>query len=160
LESQRLDTYLSFGLFLAACGIGIGVSAVGATQVVGGLRQLVASTRAIESGAKAEPVAIKTRDEVGELASSFNRMVEELRHREQPKDPFGKFVDPRIVSRLIGSGADQAERRTLTVFFSDIAGFSGISEQLTASAIVNLLNGYFGAVSGVIHEHRGVIDSI
>jgi adenylate cyclase len=154
LASQRLDAYLSFALFLAACGIGLGISAVGSTRVVGGLRQLVASTRAIESGAASVPVSIRTRDEVGELALSFNRMVEELRTRERIKDTFGKFVDPRIVSRLIGSGADQAERRTLTVFFSDVKEFSGISEQLTASATVHLLNSYFD----VIHAHHGVID--
>jgi adenylate cyclase len=158
LTSQRLDTYLSFTLFLIACGIGLAVSSVGSTRVVEGLRQLVARTKAIESGADSEPVPIRTRDEVGELARAFNRMVEELRSRERIKDTFGKFVDPRIVSRLIGSGADQAERRALTVFFSDIAEFSGISEQLTAGAIVNLLNSYFGAMAAAIHEHRGVID--
>ena len=158
LARQRLNTYLSFGLFLLACGIGLGVSAVGSARVVGGLRQLVVRTRAIEAGTVSEPLSILTRDEVGELALSFNRMVEELRTRERIKDTFGKFVDPRIVTRLIGSGAEQAERRTLTIFFSDIKGFSGISEQLTASAVVNLLNSYFGTVAEVIHAHRGFID--
>jgi adenylate cyclase len=158
LASERLDTYLSFALFLMACGFGLGISAVGSTRVVNGLRQLLASTRAIESGAASEPAPILTRDEVGELALAFNRMVEELRARERIKDTFGKFVDPRLVSRLISSGADQAERRTLTVFFSDIKEFTGISEQLTASAMVNLLNSYFGAVAEVIHAHHGVID--
>jgi adenylate cyclase len=158
LARQRLNTYLSFGLFLAACGIGVGISAVGSARVVGGLRQLVVRTRAIEAGTVSEPLSILTRDEVGELALSFNRMVEELRTRERIKDTFGKFVDPRIVTRLIGSGAEQAERRTLTIFFSDIKGFSGISEQLTASAVVNLLNSYFGTVAEVIHAHRGFID--
>ncbi len=158
LARQRLNTYLSFALFLAACAIGLGLSAVGSTRVVGGLRQLVASTRAIESGADWVPAVIRSRDEVGELALSFNRMVEELRTRERIKETFGKFVDPRIVTRLIGNGAEQAERRNLTVFFSDIKAFSGISEQLTASAVVNLLNSYFGAVAAVIHEHHGVID--
>jgi adenylate cyclase len=103
-------------------------------------------------------VVIHSRDEVGELALSFNRMVEELRTRERIKETFGKSVDPRIVTKLIGNGADQAERRNLTVFFSDIKSFTGISEQLTASAVVNLLNSYFGVVAAVIHEHRGVID--
>ena len=158
LARQRLDTYLSFALFVVACGVGLGISAVGATRVIGGLRQLVASTRAIESGENSAPVVIHSRDEVGELALSFNRMVEELRTRERIKETFGKFVDPRIVSRLLGNGADQAERRNLTVFFSDIKGFTGISEQLTASAVVNLLNSYFGVVAAVIREHRGVID--
>jgi adenylate cyclase len=158
LARQRLNTYLSFGLFVAACGIGLGISAVGSARVVGGLRQLVVRTRAIESGKESEPLSILTRDEVGELALSFNRMVEELRTRERIKDTFGKFVDPRIVTRLIGSGAEQAERRTLTIFFSDIKAFSGISEQLTASAVVNLLNSYFGTVADVIHAHHGFID--
>lgn len=158
LARQRLNTYLSFGLFMAACGIGLGISAVGSARVVGVLRQLVVRTRAIEAGTDSEPLSVRTRDEVGELALSFNRMVEELRTRERIKDTFGKFVDPRIVARLIGSGAEQAERRTLTIFFSDIKGFSGISEQLTASAVVNLLNSYFGTVAEIIHAHRGFID--
>jgi adenylate cyclase len=158
LARQQLNTYLSFALFVAACGIGLGISAVGSAQAVRGLRQLVASARAIASGANSAPVVILTRDEVGELARSFNSMVEELRSRERIKDTFGKFVDPRLINQLIGSGADQAERRTLTVFFSDIADFSGISEQLTASAVVNLLNSYFSEVATVIHEHHGFID--
>ena len=158
LARQQLNTYLSFALFIAACGIGLGISAIGSAQAVSGLRQLVASARAIASGANSAPVVILTRDEVGELARSFNSMVEELRSRERIKDTFGKFVDPRLINQLIGSGADQAERRTLTVFFSDIADFSGISEQLTASAVVNLLNSYFSEVATVIHEHHGFID--
>jgi adenylate cyclase len=158
LARQLLNTYLSFALFVAACGVGIGISAVGSARVVRGLRQLVIRTRAIESGTDSEPLPILTRDEVGELARSFNRMVEELRARERIKDTFGKFIDPRIVSRLIGSGAEQAERRTLTIFFSDIKDFSGISEQLTASAVINLLNSYFGTVADVIHAHHGFID--
>src|ERR1700736_1272633 len=158
LARQLLNTYLSFGLFLAACGVGLGISAVGSARVVGALRQLVVRTQAIEAGTDSEPLSVRTRDEVGELALSFNRMVEELRTRERIKDTFGKFVDPRIVTRLIGSGAEQAERRTLTIFFSDIKDFSGISEQLTASAVVNLLNSYFGTVADVIHAHRGFID--
>jgi len=158
LSREEFDTYLSFALFLVACGIGIGISAVGSTRVIAGLRELVASVRTIETGGKSQPVVIQTRDEVGELALSFNRMIEELRTRERVKETFGKFVDPRIVARLIGDGADQAERRKLTVFFSDIEGFTSISEQLTAGAVVNLLNSYFGAVATVIHEHRGVID--
>ncbi|WP_024521098.1 hypothetical protein [Bradyrhizobium sp. Tv2a-2] len=50
LAREELDTYLSFAFFLAACGVGLGISAVGSTRVIAGLRQLVASARAIESG--------------------------------------------------------------------------------------------------------------
>jgi adenylate cyclase len=158
LGRQRLNAYLSFALFLFACGLGLAISAIGSTRVVAGLRQLVASTKAVEVGGDVQPVSIRTRDEVGELAQAFNRMVEELRERDRLKETFGKFLDPRLVSRLIASGAEQAERRNLTMFFSDIRQFTGISEQLTASAIVNLLNEYFGTVADVIHANRGIID--
>ena len=53
------------------------------------MRQLVLRTRALESGADAVPVVICSRDEVGELALSFNCMVEELRTRERIKETFG-----------------------------------------------------------------------
>ena len=158
LARQRLNTFIALGLFIIACAIGLGVSAIGSMRVVAGLRQLVVSTQAIESGLNSEPVAIRTRDEVGELAQSFNRMIEELRSRERIKETFGKFIDPRLVSRLIGGGTDQAERRTLTIFFSDIKQFTGISEQLTAGAVVHLLNNYFASVADVIHAHHGIID--
>src|SRR5262249_48827167 len=109
LGRQRVNAYLSFALFLIACGLGLAISAIGSTRVVAGLRQLVASTKAVEVGGDVQPVSIRTRDEVGELARAFNRMVEELRERDRLKETFGKFLDPRLVSRLIASGADQAE---------------------------------------------------
>src|SRR5690606_12789130 len=141
-ENQQLNTSISFALFIAASGLGLGISGVGAARVVGGLRRLVASAAQIEQGRTDIVVPGVTRDEVGELARAFNRMVAELRERERIKETFGKFVDPRIVTRLIGSadesGAKQAERKVVTIFFSDIKGFSGISEQLTAGAMVNL----------------------
>ena len=61
---------------------------------------------------------------------------------------------------LVGPGADgdQAERRIVTIFFSDIKGFSSMSERLTAGAMVHLLNGYFSAVADAIRAHGGVID--
>jgi adenylate cyclase len=88
-------------------------------------------------------------------------MVEEIRTREKIKDAFGKFVDPRIVANLITTAPgdnDRAERQVVTVFFSDIAGFTSMSEQLTASAIVNMLNHYFTAVTAPIRDHHGIVD--
>jgi len=160
-DNERLNSRLSFILFLAASGIGIAISSIGSEQVVAALRRLLASTRAIEKGETGVTALVTTRDEVGELARAFNRMVAELRDRERIKETFGKFVDPRIVTRLIGNsdGAPEpAERKMVTIFFSDIRGFSNISEQLTAAAMVNLLNGYFTAVAGEIRRHNGIID--
>src|SRR5215472_11745268 len=53
---------------------------------------------------------------------------------------------------------EQAERRVATILFSDLKGFTGISEQLTASAMVRLLNRYFTVVAEQIRAHNGVLE--
>jgi adenylate cyclase len=158
-QEQNLDIWLSFTLFLLATVIGLCISGIGSSQVVNALRRLVARMKAVEEGQVDIIVPAITRDEVGQLASAFNRMIEELRERERIKETFGKFVDPRIVTNLISSTAtEQAERKILTVFFSDIKGFSSISEQLTAASLVNLLNAYFTAIADEIRRYNGIID--
>lgn len=159
-QEQNLDIWLSFTLFLLATIIGLGISAIGSSQVVNALRRLVARMKTVQEGQVVDLIVpVITRDEVGQLASAFNRMIEELRERERIKETFGKFVDPRIVTNLISSSAtEQAERKILTVFFSDIKGFSSISEQLTAASLVNLLNAYFTAIADEIRRYNGIID--
>ena len=155
---QHADFLYNLILFIVAGVLGLGVSAVIASCVVSRLRQLIDGTKALEHGQTVHQVPVTMRDEIGQLASAFNRMLEELHERERVKDTFGKFIDPRIVPRLVGPEAngDQAERRVVTIFFSDIKGFSSISERLTAGAMVHLLNGYFSAAADAIRAHGGI----
>ena len=86
-------------------------------------------------------------------------MVEDLRAKDRIKETFGKFVDPRIVANLLDpAGNDLAERKVATVFFSDIRGFSGMGELLTATSLVKLLNTYFSEMTTLIHARNGIID--
>ncbi len=65
-------------------------------------------------------------DEIGVLTTAFNQMVVQLRVKEQIRETFGKYMDPRIVEGLIdrpaltGAGG---ERRVMTIFFCDMKGF-------------------------------------
>lgn len=161
LGRQNSVEQLSLALFLAAAAFGLGVAGVMTARLVGGLRRLVAGAKAVEQGTFGELLPVTSRDEIGELTRAFNHMVAELKAKERIKDTFGKYVDPRIVAGLIGptgEALDSAERRVVTVFFSDIKGFSGLSEQLTAAAIAKLLNRYFTIATETIRDHNGVID--
>jgi adenylate cyclase len=161
-SSQHQQSILNFSLlaFIIASVLGLGIAGLIATRLVVGLRRLVAGARAVEAGTF-DPLPVTTGDEVGQLTTAFNRMVGELQTKETIRDTFGKFVDPRIVARLIattGEAPATAERRLATVFFSDIAGFSSISEQLTASVIANFLNRWFTLSTEAIRAHNGVVD--
>jgi adenylate cyclase len=141
--------------------LGFGLFSVLTHRLDGALRHLLHATHAVETGQLSIEVRVLSTDEIGQLAQSFNHMIIELRAKERIKDTFGQYMDPRIVSGLIGTSgaqAEAAERRLITVFFSDITSFSAISEQLTASALVHLLNAYFTAVTQAIRDQRGIID--
>ena len=158
---ETLHRRFSIGLFVLAALIGLGISALLAARLVRALRQLLEGTRAVQVGEPTHALPVTSRDEVGQLTRAFNYMIEELHAKERIKDTFGKYVDPRIVANLINTPdgeVDTAERRIVTVFFSDIKGFSSICEQLTAAVMVNLLNYYFTAVTDAIRAHRGIID--
>lgn len=124
-------------------------------------RELLDGTKAVETGAFDIELPVTSNDEIGQLTGAFNHMVGQLREKERVKDTFGKYLDPRIVTQLIEVQSENetlSERRPATVFFSDIQGFSGMSESLTANAMVNLLNSYFTAVTREIRDQHGIID--
>ncbi|MCW5729248.1 MAG: HAMP domain-containing protein [Alphaproteobacteria bacterium] len=152
---------LNGGLFAAATLLGLVLFAMLAARLQRSFAALLAGTRAVEGGRLDVAVPVESRDEIGQLARAFNHMVRQLRDKEQIRDTFGKYLDPRIVARLVEGSAGDAtlsERKPATVFFSDIKGFSGMSESLTASAMVHLLNSYFAAVTGEIRARNGIID--
>jgi adenylate cyclase len=140
--------------------IGLGLSLIVSNRMMAGLQRLIEGTLRVQDGHAYEVLPVTSNDEIGKLTIAFNRMVEDLRAKDRIKETFGKFVDPRIVANLIdpAGGKDLAERQIATVFFSDIKGFSGLGERLTATTLVKLLNTYFSEMTALIHARNGVID--
>jgi adenylate cyclase len=88
-------------------------------------------------------------------------MVHGIRDTQQLKATFGQYVDPRIVEELLRQTNKVDEhpmKQNMTVFFSDVAGFSSISEKLTAEGLVKLINQYLTLASEPISDTHGVID--
>ncbi len=75
---------------------------------------------------------------------------------------FKRFMDPAVVDSLTHKELDErllaGQCRHLTILFSDIRNFTGISEQRTAVEIVNLLNNYFSRQVAVIFSQQGTLD--
>jgi adenylate cyclase len=74
---------------------------------------------------------------------------------------FKKYVPAEVVTRLLDSRKEaviEGEKRELTIFFSDIADFTSISERLSPEALVARLGTYFEEVTGIIIQGSGTVD--
>lgn len=162
--AERLESrtqVMSWTVTAVACILGLVVALLVTRNLVRPVRELLGLTQAIRAGNLDIKAHIRTGDEIGLLADSFNHMVGEMREKEQIKNMFGKYVDPRIVQGLLldqGQLSQAGERRHMSVFFSDLEGFTTVCEGLTPTAAVRLLNQYFSLMSVPIREQHGIID--
>jgi len=81
--------------------------------------------------------------------------------RRRAREAFSRYLNPEI-ARTLSENPELVrlggERRELTVLFSDIRGFTSISEKLEPEALVELLNVYLGEMTEVIFEQAGTLD--
>ena len=113
--------------------------------------------RDVEAGHLDKGVAVTGRDEIAQLAQAFNNMVEQLRENARIRETFGRYIDPQIVKGLIdqSSVATEGQRRTMTVMFCDMKGFTSMSEGMTPRGLVQVMNRYFSTMSEPIRDPAG-----
>lgn len=96
------------------------------------------------------------------IVTALMEYMSERKARERAVAAFGRFLDPRIVQSLVESGETQqslsGKSREISVLFSDIRGFTTLSESRTPEQVVELLNAYFTQQSGIIFSHEGTLD--
>ncbi|MFZ3040409.1 MAG: adenylate/guanylate cyclase domain-containing protein [Thiobacillus sp.] len=158
-EEARATT-LNWIITALATTLGLIFAALVTRSLVDPVKRLVGGTRAVEAGDLDVEIMVRTHDELATLATSFNHMVAGLREKERIRATFGQYVDPRIVKNLLENriGADKGERQVMTVFFSDLEGFTRLCEGLTPDATVRFLNRYFSMMSEVIRTRQGIVD--
>jgi class 3 adenylate cyclase len=139
----------------------IGGSALVAWQVTRPIRTLVTATQAVAAGDLKYHVNISSRDELGQLGDAFNRMVTGLRQRELYKQQFERYVSRQIAEKILADPEKdfwQGERRRATILFSDIRGFTAMSEHMAPEEVILRLNEYLSVMIDIVFEYNGTLD--
>src|SRR5215469_323456 len=74
---------------------------------------------------------------------------------------FALYLAPSVIEKMVTANKPPVlggEMRNVTIFFSDLAGFSSISEALAPPDLVHFMNEYLSAMSDIIQEHGGFVD--
>ncbi len=103
---------------------------------------------------------------LGVTSSAFAALLitsaAERRGRRFVQEALGRYTSPELVKELVAHpeylSLEWGERRAMSVYFSDIAGFTSFSEKMSPERLVALLNDYLTQMTEVVLEHGGVVD--
>jgi adenylate cyclase len=92
------------------------------------------------------------------LVSLYRALVEE-KEKRRIRTAFGQYLSPEVIRRLLLNPKLVEPRKTeITVMFSDIRGFTTISENLDAQDLAIFLNQYLSDMTGLVFEYQGTLD--
>jgi class 3 adenylate cyclase len=130
-------------------------------SLLGPLRELTAGVRRFAAGDRNAHVAVRTRDEIGQLCSAFNGMVDEISEKNvlienksrENEELLLNVLPAPIANRLRGGEKGIADGfAEVTVAFADIVGFTAMSSEMPPDKVVTLLNGLFSRFDEAARE--------
>ena len=92
------------------------------------------------------------------LVALYRVLIEEQEKRKV-RGAFQQYVSPEVIRRVLSDPElVQPRKSEITVLFSDVRGFTTISERLDAQELARLLNGYLTEMTRIIFRHQGTLD--
>jgi len=93
------------------------------------------------------------------LAVALYRVLIEEKEKRKVRSAFQQYLSPEIIRRLLASPDSVAPRKQeITILFSDIRGFTSISEKLDAQVLADVLNEYLTEMTRIIFRNQGTLD--
>lgn len=125
------------------------------------LKWLMVGAARIGAGNFDQHIKVRFQDEIGALTMAFNEMALNLKEKEHLKNALRSYIPLELIERirdnpdiLTPGGAS----KNLSIMFTDIRGFTRLSEGASPSEVVEMLNEHLTLVSEVIIKHGGWVD--
>lgn len=149
--------------FLTTGAVGLLLSLLLSGRIARGIsrpvRDLVEGTERIAGGDYAHRVTVRSRDELGDLAGSFNRMAGDLATKEKIRGVLNKVVAKEVADELLQGDLGLGGRLArATLLFADLRGFTAMTQGVAPQAVVAMLNEYMTAMTREIFACRGIVD--
>jgi len=158
----QIQAELRDQILLTASLLGIGTLAIGwliALNMTKPIRRLNKATERLIKGDYDVRVPARSKDEIGQLSTSFNEMAEGLSLKERYRTALNKVADQEVADELMSGNAHLGgQTRRMTVLFCDIRRYTEITANMPPEDVVELLNEHMTALTRVVHEHGGVVD--
>lgn len=127
-----------------------------AKPIVSAIEAISGAARKVGAGDLTVTVITRSRDELGELAQEFNKMVRDIREKKRMEQYVSDLTVEMI--RQDENLSMGGSRLLVTVLFSDVRGFTAMSENLEPEKVVEIINVYLNLQTEVIQKHYGSID--
>ncbi|TPW21468.1 MAG: adenylate cyclase [Elusimicrobia bacterium] len=159
VAAVRRQKGLFMGVTAAYILLGLGISFALGNVLSRQIVILVTAMRVVSEGDLNHTAAVESFDDVGRMAESFNDMILKLREKLH-MERYLSSGTLALISKMRGDERMRlgGERRRVTVLFSDIRGFTAMTELLDAEEIVGLLNLYLNLQAEVVTQHGGTVD--
>ena len=119
----------------------------------------MAATEQVRKGNYDVVVPVRSHDEIGQLATSFNEMAEGLKLNRKYQRLLSQIADRMVAEQLINvEGSLGGEMREVSVLFCDIRGFTRMTAAMQPPEVIALLNEHMTAMTALVHQHGGVVD--
>ncbi len=95
------------------------------------------------------------------LSGTILNYIQESREKNFIKNAFGQYLSTKVINELISNPNKLkigGERKIMTAFFSDLAGFTKVSESIPPEELVQLLNVYLSEMCNIISKYEGIVD--
>jgi adenylate cyclase len=143
-----------------ATAISLELSVLLSKSILRPVADLHDATHAVAEGRYEDvQVPVTTGDELGELAASFNEMVDGLRERERIREAFGTYLDRDVAEYILSDAfSEEGVDVDVSILFCDVRGFTTFASEATPKDVVGALNRLFEAIVPVIRRHGGYVD--